>query len=141
MLAEKRIAHHALLSHRVHFNRSIESEHQRSIEASFDKSKIFNDSFNRSAGSGHFGDLRMNLAKQGLLSRRSLEESCLSGKGEESLTSYPLGMQCPPVPAALVTNREASQSQCSSFGETLGLTLLPCQFLAVHQLTVDCSIA
>ena len=69
MLAEKHIAHHALPSRRVHVNHSIESEHQCSIEASFDKSRIFDNSFNRSAGSGHFGDLCMNLAKQGLLSR------------------------------------------------------------------------
>lgn len=109
MLAEKHIAHHALPSCRVHSNSSIEGEQQRSIESSFDKSRIPGDSFNRSAGSFHFGDLRMNLAKQGLLSRRSLEESCLSGEGEESLTSYSLGVQRPPAPVA---TREASRSRC-----------------------------
>lgn len=124
MQAEKRIiAQHALPSRRVHFNQGSDPEHQRNYDLSLEKSRILEDSFNLS-GSEQFGNLRMNLAKQGLLSRQSLEESCLSGEGEDSLTAYSLGVLRPAPPVA-VESREPSRSRCSSFGTSTGANTPP----------------
>ena len=122
MQAEKRIAQQALPSRRLNFNRSV-SEQNTSFTSSASKSRFLDDSFHRPSSSEQFGNLRMNLAKQGLLSRNSLEESCLSGEGEDSMTSYSLGVFRPPAPIATSASvagpsreREASRSRCSSFG-------------------------
>ena len=70
------------------YQRNISLENEKSfVEGSPDKARLMEKS---SVGSHKFGEKRMSLAQKGLLERQSLEDSCLSGEGEDSSASCEL---------------------------------------------------
>ncbi len=60
-----------------------ESEDDYDIEASVKRARIVQKMSIASAKSHRFGPERMAQAKRGILERPSLEDSCLSGEGED----------------------------------------------------------
>ena len=62
---------------------SSEDEYDLTDDASLNKARLVEQPSLASTMSYQFGDERMVMAQKGLLQRQSLEDSCLSGEGED----------------------------------------------------------
>ena len=83
--AEKR-KHDGHLRH-IHHRTPSDDDYNYSADASPNLARIIEKPSMSSMQSYRFGDVRMERAQKGVLRRESLEESCLSGEGEDTSTS------------------------------------------------------
>lgn len=79
---EKR-KHDEFQNHRIHTRTPSDEGYDDGLQTSANRARIIQPPSLASLESRQFGHERIALAQKGLLERRSLEESCLSGEGED----------------------------------------------------------